>query len=76
VWGNTRENGRSGLPSGEITSRRVNNFPVDAGACSYSVLWNAFKRITRNATSSEKEALYRGTAARVYHLDLNWGLNT
>jgi predicted TIM-barrel fold metal-dependent hydrolase len=45
------------------------NFPVDKGSCSYAVLWNAFKRITSGASSDEKEALYRGTATRVYRLD-------
>jgi predicted TIM-barrel fold metal-dependent hydrolase len=46
------------------------NFPVDAAAGPYAMLWNAFKRITRNATPAEKAALYSGTAARIYRLDL------
>jgi len=45
------------------------NFPVDKGSCSYAVLWNAFKRITSCASGAEKDALYRGTATRVYRLD-------
>lgn len=44
------------------------NFPVDGGSCSYSTLWNAFKRITASASATEKDRLYRGTAARVYRL--------
>lgn len=44
------------------------NFPVDKGTCSYQVLWNAFKRITAKASASEKAALFRQTAARVYRL--------
>jgi len=32
-------------------------------------LWNAFKRIARSASASEKLALFSGTAWRVYRLD-------
>ncbi len=45
------------------------NFPVDKGSCSYAVLWNAFKRIAAGASPDEKQALFSGTAARVYRLD-------
>ena len=44
------------------------NFPVDGGSCSYATLWNAFKRITSEASPDEKTALYAGTARRVYRL--------
>jgi L-fuconolactonase len=44
------------------------NFPVDKGMYSYAVLWNAFKRIAHGANASEKAALFRGTAARVYRI--------
>lgn len=44
------------------------NFPVDKIATGYRVLWNAFKRITAEATLSEKVALFSGTARRVYRL--------
>jgi predicted TIM-barrel fold metal-dependent hydrolase len=44
------------------------NFPPDKQSCSYTVLWNAFKRITSSASPSEKGALYSGTARRVYRL--------
>ena len=46
------------------------NFPVDKGMCSYSVLWNAFKRLASGCSATEKQALFSGTAARVYRLDL------
>jgi predicted TIM-barrel fold metal-dependent hydrolase len=46
------------------------NFPVDMGACSYATLWNAFKRIAKGASPDEKQALFAGTAARVYRLEL------
>jgi L-fuconolactonase len=44
------------------------NFPVDKGTCSYSVLWNAFKRIARGYSASEKEQLFSRTAMTVYRL--------
>ena len=44
------------------------NFPPDKQSCGYTELWNAFKRITANASATEKTALYSGTAARVYRL--------
>ena len=46
------------------------NFPVDLGSCSYATLWNAFKRIAAGASADDKTALFSGTAARVYRLDL------
>lgn len=46
------------------------NFPVDKGTCSYSTLWNAFKRLTAEYTAAEKAALYSGTASKVYRLAL------
>ena len=45
------------------------NFPVDKGSCSYQVLWNGFKRIAAGASSADKQALFSGTATRVYRLD-------
>jgi L-fuconolactonase len=44
------------------------NFPIDSGACSYPVLWNAFKRLSAGASGAEKTALFSGTATRVYRL--------
>jgi predicted TIM-barrel fold metal-dependent hydrolase len=44
------------------------NFPVDRVSCSYSVLWNAFKRIAAGASAAEKAALFHDTAARVYRV--------
>jgi predicted TIM-barrel fold metal-dependent hydrolase len=47
------------------------NFPVDLYSCSYPVLWNALKRSAAGASANEKTALFSGTAARVYRLDLD-----
>jgi L-fuconolactonase len=44
------------------------NFPVDKGACSYPVLFNAFKRLASGASPSEKSDLFAGTASRFYRL--------
>lgn len=44
------------------------NFPVDKVTCSYTVLWNAFKRLAAGASAAEKAALFSGTARRVYGL--------
>lgn len=46
------------------------NFPVDKITSGYGVLWNAFKRLAAGCSTSEKTALFSGTAARVYSLAL------
>jgi len=45
------------------------NFPVDKGSYSYGACWNAFKRLTRAASPSDRNALFRGTAERLYGVD-------
>ena len=44
------------------------NFPVDKLSCSYTVLWNSFKLLSKNYSASERAALLHDTAARVYRL--------
>ena len=44
------------------------NFPVDKLSCSYTVLWNSFKRLSKSYSSDERAALLHGTATRVYRL--------
>jgi predicted TIM-barrel fold metal-dependent hydrolase len=44
------------------------NFPPEKYNCSYTVLWNAFKRLARQRPYGEKTALFHDTAARVYGL--------
>jgi predicted TIM-barrel fold metal-dependent hydrolase len=46
------------------------NFPVDKGAFSYPVVWNAFKRIASGYSTEEKGRLFAGTAIDVYRIDL------
>ncbi len=45
------------------------NFPVDKQSCSYTVLWNTFKRLTAGFSADEKAKLFHDNAARVYRLD-------
>jgi predicted TIM-barrel fold metal-dependent hydrolase len=45
------------------------NFPVDKMGIGWVALWNALKRITAGASATEKQAMFAGTARRVYRLD-------
>ncbi|HXW27562.1 MAG TPA: amidohydrolase family protein, partial [Xanthobacteraceae bacterium] len=44
------------------------NFPVDKLSCSYTVLWNAFKLLSKGYSAAERAAMFHDTAARVYRL--------
>jgi L-fuconolactonase len=44
------------------------NFPVDKVSYSYTVVFNAFKRLSKNYTAGERAALFHDTAARVYRI--------
>jgi L-fuconolactonase len=44
------------------------NFPVEKMGIGWAALWNAFKRIAAGASAAEKQALFSGTARRVYRL--------
>jgi predicted TIM-barrel fold metal-dependent hydrolase len=44
------------------------NFPVDKQSCSYTILWNAFKRYAAGFSASDRAALFHGTAVRAYRL--------
>jgi L-fuconolactonase len=46
------------------------NFPVDKASCSYTVLWNSFKRLTAGYSAADKSKLFHDTASRVYRLDV------
>jgi len=45
------------------------NFPVDKLSLSYHVYWNAMKKIASALSTAEQEALFKGTATRVYRLE-------
>lgn len=44
------------------------NFPVDRVSYSYTLLWNAFKRLCEGASVVERVALFHDTAIRTYRL--------
>ena len=44
------------------------NFPVDRLSCSYTVLWNQFKKLTKGFSADERAAMFHDTATRVYRL--------
>jgi len=44
------------------------NFPMDRVSCSYTVLWNAFKRVTEGFSDDERRALFHDNAVRAYAL--------
>ncbi|MBV1905011.1 MAG: amidohydrolase family protein [Pseudomonadales bacterium] len=45
------------------------NFPVDKMSLSYHVLFNGLKKIVADFSSADKDALFYGTAARVYKVE-------
>jgi predicted TIM-barrel fold metal-dependent hydrolase len=44
------------------------NFPVDRFSLSYRTVWNAFKKLVAGFSPDERDAMLRGTAARIYRL--------
>ncbi len=46
------------------------NFPVDRFSLAYTVFWNAAQKIAAEFSDAEQDALFSGTAARVYGIDL------
>ena len=46
----------------------ASNFPVDRACCSYTVLYNAFKKIVKHLPHEDKTKLFYANAERVYQL--------
>ncbi len=44
------------------------NYPVDKLSISYHVLWNALKKIAADFSAAEQDAMFYGTAARIYRV--------
>ena len=44
------------------------NFPVDRFSLPYRTLWNGLKMIAGPYSASERDRMFRGTAATVYRL--------
>ncbi len=45
------------------------NYPVDKISFSYNVLFNAFKRLSKGYSATDRANLFHGTAARVYNIN-------
>ena len=45
------------------------NFPVDKVSYSYNVMYNAFKRLSKGYSATERAAMFHDTAVRVYRVD-------
>jgi len=45
------------------------NFPVDKVSYSYSVMYNAFKRLSKGYSAAERSAMFHDNAVRVYRID-------
>ena len=46
------------------------NFPPDKVSFSYNVMYNAFKRLSKGYSASERASLFHDTAARVYRIEV------
>ena len=46
------------------------NFPVDRVSYSYNVMYNAFKRLSKGYSVTERAAMFHDTAARVYGIEV------
>ena len=53
---------------GPSRSMFESNYPVDGATTEYTVLWNAFKKVSARYTPSERADLFAGTARRFYRL--------
>ena len=45
------------------------NFPVDKVSYSYNVMYNAFKRLSKGYSATERADMFHDTAARVYRIE-------
>lgn len=48
----------------------ASNYPPDGGSAGFVPLWNALKRCVEGCSDDERAALFHGTAAKVYKIDL------
>ena len=46
------------------------NFPPDKVSFSYNVMYNAFKRLSKSYSNSERAAMFHDTATRAYKIDV------
>ncbi|MGQ4807680.1 hypothetical protein NKDENANG_01035 [Candidatus Entotheonellaceae bacterium PAL068K] len=55
---------------GPYRSMFESNFPVDKVSYSYNVLYNAFKRLSKGYSATERAAMFHDTAVRVYRIEV------
>jgi len=53
---------------GPSRSMFESNFPVDKVSFSYTVMYNAFKRLSKSYSAAERAAMFHDTAARIYRI--------
>ena len=46
------------------------NYPVDKVAYSYNIMYNAFKRLSKDYSATERAAMFQDTAVRVYRINV------
>ena len=46
------------------------NFPVDKVSYSYNIMYNAFKRLSKDYSASERAAMFHDNATRVYRVNI------
>ena len=46
------------------------NFPVDKVSFSYHVMYNAFKRLSKGYSATERADMFHDTAVRVYRIEV------
>ena len=66
------EGGEGESPFRPLSERCMfeSNFPPDKVSFSYNVMYNAFKRLSRAYSPSERAALFHDTAVKVYRIDV------
>ena len=55
---------------GPARSMFESNFPVDKVSFSYNVMYNAFRRLSKGYSGTERAAMFHDTATRVYRVSV------
>lgn len=54
---------------GPVRCMFESNFPPDKVSFSYNVMYNAFKRLSKGYSESERAQMFHGTATRIYRIE-------
>ena len=55
---------------GPARSMFESNFPVDKVSYSYNVMFNAFKRLSKGYTATERASMFHDNAVRAYRIEV------